>query len=175
MANSIRAPRNNIVADLRGSGTHQVQYPLSTGGSFDYFQGDLLYWDATAAYVKPLDSDAHASHLVGVALNSAYIAPYASMQQSGGPALVKTYELAALVGFGLVATFYSTSGDTYHDNDVVYFAAVLNDPQTITNTAGTNTHSVGVVKLAPGASAITGGATVLVPVLVIPQFPVQSL
>lgn len=174
MANSVTIPRNNIVKDVRFQGS-VLNYPLSTGGSFDFFQGDLLWWDSSATIVKPLDSDAHAANLVGVAARSAYIAPYASMQQTGGPALVKNYELAALVLFGVIATFFSTSGETYNDGDSVYFGGVANNPQTITKSSGSPTHVVGVVKLPPGGLAISGGSTVLVPVLVIPQIPVQTL
>ena len=176
MANSVSTPRDNIVRDLRGAGTKELTYPLGGSSvSFDFFQGDLLWFDSSAGYVKPLDSDAHAAYLVGVALANAYIAPYYSMQILNGPAPVKNYALSAVVGLGVIATFYSTSGETYADGDAVYWGGVSNNPQVITKSSGDPTHSVGVVKLAPGAAAISGGSTVLVPVLVIPQLPVQSL
>lgn len=176
MANSVSTPRDNIVRDLRGSGTKEITYALGGSSvSFDFFQGDLLWFDSSVGYVKPLDSDAHAAYLVGVALNNAYVAPYYSMQILSGPAPVKNYALSAIAGIGCVATFYSTSGETYADGDAVYWGNVANNPQVITKASGSPTHSVGVVKLAPGASAISGSITTIVPVLVIPQLPVQSL
>ena len=170
MTNSGTAPRNNILFNL-GFTTRQITHPMGGSAvSFDYNQGDLLYYDASAKYVKPLDSDAHAATLVGVAMHSAYVAMYASMQQSGGPAMVKNYFGAAVVGFGCVATFYSIAA-TYTHGDTVYFDT---DAQTITNIVGGNTHAVGTVHL-PQGGTITGSATTLVPVLVIPQFPIQTL
>ena len=71
MTNSATAPRNNILFNL-GFTTRQITHPMGGSGvSFDFNQGDLLYSDASAKYVKPLDSDAHATTLVGVAMHSA--------------------------------------------------------------------------------------------------------
>jgi hypothetical protein len=173
MANSVSNPRDNFIR-AGGFAVKQFNKPLSNGGSFDFFQGDLLWWDSAALQVKPLDSDAHAAFLVGVALRNAYLAPYASMQLSGGPAMVKNYYDTALFGYGGVFTFFSTSGETYNEGDSVFWGNVSNNPQIITKSSGSPTHLVGTVQL-NGASAISGGSTVLVPVLVIAQIPVQTL
>lgn len=176
MANSVTNPRNNELKDICFALSKMNYAHGGSSVSFDYQQGDLLYWDSVAKYVKPLDSDAHSAFLVGVAQRSAYIAPYGNAQQSGGPALLKNYHDSALVGFGGIFTFFSTSAESYSDGDVVYWGNVANNPQIISKSSGSPTHAVGVVKLNPAnASAIAGGATVLVPVLVIPQIPVQTL
>ncbi len=162
--------RDNIIKAV-GFDVKKLNYPLSAGGSFDFNQGDLLWFDSSAKYVKPLDSDAHAAYLVGVALRSAFLAPYTNQNLAGGPAIQKNYYGNALVGVGCIASFKCTVGETYEDGAALYAGA---DAQTVTTVAGT--YSVGVVKLANGGSAIavaTAGQEVQV--LVIPQLPVQSL
>jgi hypothetical protein len=169
MANSVTVPRDNFINGLRSI---QNRISMPHGGStvsFDYMQGDLLYWDSTVQYVKPLDSDAHAANLVGVALRSAYLAPYYSMQLSGGPGPVKNYFDWALIGFGDVYSFFTTAGDSYVPGQSVYFGA---DAQTITNVAATKV--IGTI-WNPAGGAIAGGAGVMVNVLVVPQTPIQSL
>ena len=161
--------RDNIVkAD--GFDVKKLKYPLSDGGSFDFNQGDLLYFDASAMYVKPLDSDAHAAYICGVALRSSFLAPYTAQNLAAGPGIQKNYYQDALVGIGCIASLKTTVGETYEDGTVLYLGA---DAQTVTTVAGT--HSVGVVKLQSGGDAVTGAAGVEVPVLVIPQIPVQTL
>lgn len=169
MANSATVARDNFVHGLRGQ-QNRISAPLGGSAvSFDFNQGDLLWWDVSVGYVKPLDSDAHAAYLAGVALRSAYIAPYASATIAGGPAMVKNYFPSALLGFGDVYTLYSTAAETYAHGTAVYYGA---DAQTITTVAGS--HLIGTVSLPQGGS-ITGAAGVLVPVLVVPQIPIQSL
>lgn len=162
-------PKDNIVKAV-GFDVRKVNYPLSSGGSFDFNQGDLLWFDSSAKYVKPLDSDAHAAYLVGVALRSAALSIYVAQNVAGGPAASKQYYNDALVGIGCIASMKTTVGETYEDGTVLYAGA---DAQTVTTVAGA--HSVGVAKLIAGGAAITGAAGVEVPVLVIPQIPVQSL
>jgi hypothetical protein len=161
--------RDNIVKAV-GFDVKKLNYPHASDGSFDYNQGDLLWFDASADIVKALDSDAHAAYICGVALRSSFLAPYSAQNLAGGPALQKNYYQNALVGIGCIASMKTTVGETYKDGTVLYAGA---DAQTVTTVAGT--HSVGVVKLPNGGSAITGAAGVEVPVLVIPQVPVQSL
>jgi len=171
MANSASTPRDNVKYDVRFD-MSKLKHPHGGSSvSYDYQQGDLMYWDSSAKYVKPLDSDANAAYLVGVALRSAYLAPYSSMVQSGGPAMVKNFYDACLVGFGAVFTFFSTAGETYTHGDSVYWGLIATYHQFINKTTGS--HAIGTVYAPEGA--ITGGATVLVPVLVFPQIPVQSL
>ena len=160
---------DNIVKAV-GFDVRKLNYPLSNGGSFDFNQGDLLFFDSSAAYVKPLDTDAHAANIVGVALRSAFIAPYTAQNLAAGPGIQKNYYNDALVGFGCIASLKTTVGETYVDGTVLYIGA---DAQTVTTVAGN--HSVGVVKLPSGGDAITGAVGQEVPVLVIPQIPVQSL
>lgn len=165
--------RNNILKDVR-FGVSQLTHALIADGTFDFNQGDLLYYDSAAKIVKPLDSDAHAATLVGVAARAAYLAPYVGMNIAAGPAMQKNYYDSALVAFGVVASFYSTTAETYYDNDQVFWGS---DAQTLTKVDPGVGHPVGVVKMPSGSAALTiaGGATVLIPVLVIPQFPIASL
>ena len=160
---------DNIVKAV-GFDVRKLNYPLSNGGSFDFNQGDLMFFDSSAAYVKPLDTDAHAANIVGVALRSAFIAPYTAQNLSAGPGIQKNYYQDALVGIGCIASLKTTTGETYEDGTVLYWAT---DAQTVTTVAGT--HSIGVVKLPSGGDAVTGADGVEVPVLVIPQIPIQSL
>lgn len=162
--------RNNIVQDVRFGGTY-LTYPHKVDGSFDYNMGDLLFYDASAKCVKALDSDANAAFLVGVAARAAFLAPFTNQNVSGG--IAKGYYPSALVGMGLIASFFSAA-ETFYDMDPVFFTT---DAQTITKTDPGSGHPIGVVKMPSGAAAgsIAGGATVLVPVLVIPQLPVNSL
>lgn len=161
--------RDNIVKAV-GFDVKKLNYPLSAGGSFDFNQGDLLFFDAAAKYVKPVASDANAAYLVGVALRPAFLAPYTAQNLAAGPGIQKNYYQDALVGIGCIASFKTTVGETYEDGTVLYIGA---DAQTVTTVAGA--HSVGVVKLNSGGDAVTGADGVEVPVLVIPQIPVQSL
>jgi hypothetical protein len=163
-------PRDNFINGLR-SQQNRNNFAHKTDGTADYNQADLLYWDSSAKVVKALDSDAHAATLVGVALRSAFIAPYTSINQSGGPAMLKQYFDTALVGFGDIYSFFTTVGDTYAPGDTVYLGA---DAQTITNTAGGSTHGLGTVWM-PLGGTLAGAAGVFVNILVVPQTPIQSL
>ena len=170
MANSTTTPRDNII---KNSGFQPRQDTTALGGStvsYDFFQGDLLWFDSSAGYAKPVDSDAHAAYLLGVAARSAYIAPFASMQVLNGPAIVKNYFDRALFYWAVIASFYTTSGDTYTPESTVYIGA---NAQTITNASGS--HAIGIVKLPEQITSLAGGSNVLVNVLVLRQFPVQSL
>jgi hypothetical protein len=161
--------RDNIVKAV-GFDVKKLNYPHIKDGTFDYNQGDLLWFDASAKIVKALDSDAHAAYLAGVALRSAFLAPYTAQNLAAGPGIQKNYYNDALVGIGCIASLKTTVGETYEDGTAVYAGA---DAQTVTTVAGS--HSVGVIKLPSGGSAVTGAAGIEVPVLVIPQIPVQSL
>jgi hypothetical protein len=159
--------RDNIVKAV-GFDVKKLNYPLAADGSFDFNQGDLLFFDANIA--KALDSDAHAALLIGVALRPSFLAPYTAQNLAAGPGIQKNYYQDALVGIGCIASFKTTVGETYIDGAPLYAGA---DAQTVTTVAGA--HSVGVVKLNSGGDAVTGAAGVEVPVLVIPQIPIQSL
>ena len=161
---------SNILEDVNFAGK-RMRWALSSGGSFDFQQGDLLWYDSTAKYVKPLDSDAHAQYLIGVAEKPAFIAPYSSTQGSSGVALQKNYDQDALVMFGCLAGLYGVSGDTYHDGDQVYWGGV--DAQTITNTKGGNNNVIGVIKFPSAAmgTAQAYAAGTRYPVWVFAQYP----
>ena len=160
--------RDNILRAV-GFDVKKLDYPLIQDGTFDFNQGDMLYFDSVAKIVKPLDTDAHAAALVGVALRAAFLALYTAQNLATGPGIQKNYFNTALVGLGCIASMKTTVGETYTDGVALYVGA---DAQTVTTVAGS--HSVGVVKL-PNGDSITGAAGIEVPVLVIPQVPVQTL
>ena len=171
--------RSNIVKDVRFA-VSQMSFAHIKDGTFDYNQADLLWYDSVAKIVKALDTDAHAAYLVGVAMRGSFLAPFTNYQQIT-PGVLKSYYDSALLGFGCIASFFSTAGETYYDNDQVFLGGSA-DPQIICNTAGNGqggnaSHPVGIVKMPAGnaSGTISGGSAVLVPVLVIPQFPIASL
>lgn len=118
-------------------------------------QGDLVYWDATSMTAKALDSDAHAATLLGAALGSSIVNSNIDNTSSSGEPDIN-------IGYGGIFDMKTTSGDLYSEGTPVYVGA---DAQTVTSATG-STNKVGVVRLAPRGSAITGAAGVTVPVLV---------
>ena len=165
--------RNNILEDVNFGGK-QVRYPLSTGGSFDFNQGDFLWYDTSAHYVKALDSATDAGYLIGVAVKPSFIAPYTNFNVSGN--IQKNYEPDALVIYGCIATMImdtSDSAQTYYHGDSLYFAT---DAQHVTKQATSPANAVGKVWL-PDSNMVSLAYSVggLVPVLVVAQFPIASL
>lgn len=146
-------PSNNG-AGKKGAG---FAWAIDTSGSNDINQGDLLYFDTSAHVAKPLDSDAHAAFLLGVAYDSSFLNLYGT----------KIYEAAVVAVCDGVSRMKTTSGDTYHDGDTLYLGA---DAQTVTNTAGGNTHPVGNVHL-PFGNTVAGGANILIECIILAQFP----
>ena len=161
--------RDNIVKAI-GFDVKKLNYPIIADGTFDFNQGDLVFFDAGAKILKALNSDANAAYLAGVALRSSFLAPYTAQNLAAGPGIQKNYYQDGLVGIGCIASLKTTNAETYEDGTPVYIGA---DAQTVTTVAGA--HSVGVVKLTSGGDAVTGAAGVEVPVLVIPQMPIQTL
>ena len=148
----------NNVAGGRGVG---YSYPVSSGGSFDINAGDLVWYDTTAYYLKPADTDAHMAYLVGVAYDSSFLNLYGT----------KKYETAITVQSVGIGRFKTTSGDTYHHGDACYLGA---DAQTITNTVGGSSHIVGYISL-PGGNTVAGGAGILVEMILAPQYPTAAV
>lgn len=144
----------NAGAGQKGAG---YVWPIDSSGSFDINQGDLLYFDASAHVAKPLDSDAHAATLLGVAYDSSFLNLYGQ----------KKYEAGVVAVCAGVSRLKTTSGDTYHDGDTLYLGA---DSQTVTNTAGGSTHPLGVAYL-PFGNTVAGGTSVLIECIILAQFP----
>lgn len=122
-------------------------------------QGDLVYWDSASHTAKALDTDGHAATLLGVALGSSIV--NSNVDNSTSSSLVPNIN----IGYGVISQFNTTSGDTLHEGDAVYAGA---DAQTVTSASG-NSNKVGVVRLPPRGSNISGGTGVTVPVLVYSQ------
>ena len=169
--------RNNILEDVNFAGK-RMRWPLSTGGSYDFNQGDLMAFIAgSPGYVKAVSSATEAGLLVGVAEKPAFLSLYTAQNLAAGPGISKSYEPDALVIYGCLASFYmdtSDSAQTYYDGNPVYFAT---DAQHITKQATSPANSVGIVKL-PSASIASGLAYSvggLVTVLVIAQYPIAAL
>lgn len=143
-------------AGFSGKGSGYV-FPVATDGTFDINQGDLCWYDTSAHILKAADTDAHMAFLVGYAYDSSFLNLYG--QKKYDPGIV-----GVCVGAG---SFKTTTGDTYHNGDVCYLGA---DAQTITNTAGGNTHAIGNIYL-PFGNTVAGGTGTMVQMIVIPQFP----
>ncbi len=139
---------------VSGEGLLQHQSVPCSNTTAPFHQGDLLYWDSSAHLAKPVDSDANAAYLIGVALKASIVNSNLDNTAVGEPC-VNT-------GYGVVAPFKTTAGQTLNHGDLVYIGA---DAQTITNATG-NSYAVGSVSLPPGGSAISGATGVLAPVLV---------
>lgn len=155
--------QNNIVF-TPGGVPRSLKYQVDSGGSHDINQGDLVYFVTASYFVYPLDTDAHAAQLAGVAMRSSFMNPYGT----------KLYDPQIEVAFGCIASFKTTTGDTYHDGDTLYIGA---DAQTVTNTVGGNTHPIGYVKILTApvigtAYTIAGGSGVNIDAFVVAQFPV---
>ena len=134
-------------------------WPVDTSGSFDINAGDLVWFDASAHVIKPLDSDAHwGTAGAGYAYDASFINLYGQ----------KKYDPGVVAVCSGVARLFTTAGDTYHSGDSVYYSGV--NAQTITNTVGGNSHPVGVVYL-PFGNTVTGATGTLIEVIVLPTWP----
>ena len=136
-------------------------FPVDTTGSFDINQGDLVWFDTSAHVLKPADTDAHMAYLAGYAYDSSFLNLYGQ----------KKYDKSIVAVCTGIGRFKTTSGDTYHHGDTLYLGA---DAQTVTNTAGGNTHAVGYVFL-PGGNTVAGGGTTLVEAIIQAQWPTTGV
>lgn len=148
---------NNLLSFgiISQQGIKEVPYPCADATA-SFNQGDLLYYDTTAHIVKALDTDAHAATFAGVAMQPSKVSSNVDNTASANPVQVA-------VGSSGVFNFKTTVGETYHFGDAIWIGA---DAQTITNTVGSNTHSLGKIWLPPGVSAVTGAAGISVGVAV---------
>lgn len=137
------------------------QYPVSSGGSFDINAGDLVWFDTASTLLKPLDTDAHAAFLAGIAYDSSFLNLFGT----------KKYETAITAYSVGAGRFKTTSGDTYSHGNACYLGA---DAQTITNTVGGNSHIIGYINL-PNGNTVAGGAGILVEMIVAGQFPTAAV
>lgn len=139
-----------VYGSISGQGFKSLHVPV-VHSTNPIKQGELLYLDTSAHIAKPLDSDAHAASILGVALQPSAVT--SSIDSSS--------EKAVQVGWDLVAQLKSTASETYYPGTVVYIGA---DAQTVTTVAGSN--RVGIVVLPVGVASVAGAAGVNVPVLV---------
>jgi hypothetical protein len=140
-----------------------IPYPTDSANAAgtQFNQGDMLFMDTSVHYVKPLDTDAHAAYFVGVALDGSYLQVYSD----------KKYADQVPVGSKGIFRFKTTVGETITDGNPVYIGA---DAQTVSNVAaagGGTSYPVGVTRLAPGVTSLTGAAGVFVEVHLNTRFP----
>lgn len=153
---------NNIVKGVvNGMGFSQHDSVPCNNATFPIAEGDLVYWDSSAHLVKKLDTDAHAATLLGVALKPSAVS--STIDSSSEPDVS--------VGYGCIASFFTTAGETYNHGDLVYIGA---DAQTILNTTGPNVNPVGCIQLKSGQAAVTGAAGVKIQVRVYSRAFVKS-
>lgn len=150
---------NNIINKYQDP----VPYPQDTSGANLINAGDLVWYDTSNHWIAALDTDAHAAEYAGVAMNGSNLAVYTTAFYGAQiPVLTK----------GIVGLF-GTSGDTYHDGDSVYqTTSASGTPQTITNTAGANTHVLGTIVLPPGITSSAYAAGTRYQVKISPLWPV---
>ena len=122
--------------------------------NFPVHAGDLMYMDQTAHLAKPLDSDAHAATLLGVAAQPSQVS--SSIDNGSIPG-----EKAVVVQSSAVFQLQTTASDVYYPGTPVYAGA---DAQTITAVVGSNI--IGWVILPVGVASVTGAAGVSVGVYV---------
>jgi hypothetical protein len=158
--------QDNLVK-AQGFALRQSNYNLDATGSNDFNQGDMLWFDTTNNILKALDTDGHASAFAGVALRTSPLQLYINQNSLTA---AKHYDQQGLVGIAGLYFFKTTAGETYKDGTSVYIGA---DAQTITTVAGTNL--VGVTKMRPSATSVTGASGVTVDVFITVQYPVKSL
>jgi hypothetical protein len=139
-----------VYGAISAQGFKSVHVPV-THSTNPVKQGELLYLDASAHIAKPLDSDAHAATLLGVALQPSAVS--GSIDASS--------EKSVMVAWDVVAQFKTTATEVFYPGLAVYIGA---DAQTVTATAGSN--KIGAVVLPIGVASVTGAAGVNVQVLV---------
>lgn len=152
---------NNRVQDIGFE--QKVPCKVKTDGTADINQGDNVYVDTSAHCVKALGSDGNAATYRGVAADTSFRNLYGTKQYPDS-GTIQVYVAG-------IFFFTTTSGDTYTDEDKVFFAT---DAQTVTNTVGGNTSELGVVKLRPGVSSLAAATGVTVDVQIQPRWPVAS-
>jgi len=138
---------------IGGQGVKSLHMPVDAV-NFPVHVGDLMYMDQTAHLAKPLDSDAHAATLIGVAAQPSQVS--SNLDNGSIPA-----EKAVVVQSSGVFGLQTTASEVYYPGQPVYAGA---DAQTITNVTGSNI--IGWVILPVGVASITGAAGVSVGVYV---------
>jgi len=146
---------NNIIkGSVNGQGFLQHSAVPVNDATFPIAEGDLAYWDSVAGLAKPLDTDAHAATLLGVALKPSKVNSGIDNTPSGEP--------DTTIGYGVLAEMFTTPAETYANGAKVYIGA---NAQTITTVAGAN--AVGVVRLPSlNGGPVTGAAGIKVQVQV---------
>ena len=112
-------------------------------------QGDLLYLDTTAHLLKPLDSDAHAASVCGIARQSIVSGKLYPVYQGTQVDAAGAIESVAGPQVGVIASLKLKSGDAFVPGAAVYFGG---DAQTV---SVTGTYIVGYFQDA----AITANAS----------------
>lgn len=138
-----------------GDGVRKIQLPVNNS-TFPILQGEMVYWDSTAKIIKALDSDAHAANYRGIALQPSAVS--SNLDNSGAPKVQ-----VVQTGSELLAIMNTTAGDTITPGDALYFGA---DSQTVTNTAGGQTHVLGYAQLSAGITTLAGGVGIQVQMLI---------
>ena len=94
----------------------------------------FVYYDTSAKYIKPVDNDAHAQYMVGLAMDQSPITNYGTgFDQGGGSVNPNTDNLGMVSRYGQASVFV-TAGESYTAGQALYIGA---DAQTVTNVAGT--------------------------------------
>ena len=145
-------PNNNMKTSL-----YWEEDGRTIGSNATINAGDMLYFTGSTAYkYAPLDSATHAATFYGVAAETN---PVVSL----GDVTAETRGLT-IYRQGKFE-FATTSGETYYDNDLVYYGG---NAQTIVKAATTPANSVGYVVLPGETTSVAGGTGVKINVMIKP-------
>ena len=150
------ANKNNLVRQVGGKKT--LSYPILSDGTYDIYQGDMVYFDTSAKVVKPVASNANAQYLAGVAAQPSFVNVYGT----------KKYVAGLQVLVGNIHSMGTVAGQTYAHGDALYYST---DAQTVTPTDPGSGNIVGHVWLKDGQAAVAGASGTEVECLMIAQYP----
>jgi len=141
-------PKNRIVRSVAPGSIFENAKPL-VSSAISWNQGDLLYLDTVNHLLKPLDSDAHAATICGIARQTIVSGKPVSPYQ--GTAVDAAQAIEALAGpqHGVVAKMLLKAGDSFVPGGLVFYGT---DAQTVSS-SGTNL--VGVFQ-GPAITAAAG-------------------
>lgn len=143
--------QNNIVRQVGLKSMFESAKPvLSTAVTFN--QGDLIAFDTTNKVLKAFAASGDGANILGVARNTIVSGVMPSPIQGTAVDASQAIEDLAGPGYGVVAFFKATAGDTWNPGDAVYGS--LTDAQTVQKTALGS--SIGIYQGSAIASAVAG-------------------
>lgn len=129
--------KNRIVRSISPNSLFEEAKALISS-AISWNQGDLLYLDTATSLIKPLDSDAHAANILGIARQSISSGKPISPYQGTAVDAAQAIESIAGPQYGVIAKMLLKSGDSFVPGASVYYGG---DAQTV---SATGTNAVGI-------------------------------